>query len=69
MIDRGLKNATTMQTWDEICQDMINLLAQKHYVPAVMRGVVEIGQVLDQYYVRAENDDQNELPNEPIVLN
>ena len=48
---------------------MINLLAQKHYVPAVMRGVVEIGQVLDQYYVRAERDDQNELPNEPIVLN
>ena len=69
VIDRGLKNATTVQTWDEICQDMINLLAQKHYVPAVMRGVVEIGQVLDQYYVRAENDDQNELPNEPIVLN
>ena len=68
VVDRGLKHATTAQTWQDICQHMVGLLMQKHYVPAVMRGVVEIGKVLDVYYLHAENHERNELPNAPIVL-
>ncbi|MFW2152004.1 TPM domain-containing protein [Acinetobacter gyllenbergii] len=69
VIDRGLKNATPIETWNGICQSIVLLLAQKQYLQAVNNGVMEIGQVLDQYYVKTEPNDQNELPNEPIILN
>lgn len=69
VIDRGLKTATPTETWNEICQRIVLHLAQKQYLHAVNNGVTEIGQVLDQYYVKTELNDQNELPNEPIILN
>ena len=69
VIDRGLKNATQAETWNKICQNIVVTLAQKEYLRAVIGGVNEIGQVLDQYYVETDLHDQNELPNEPIILN
>ena len=68
VIDRGLKNATQAETWNEICQNIVVTLAQKEYLRAVTDGVNEIGKVLDQYYVKTDVHDQNELPNEPIIL-
>ena len=68
VIDRGLKNATQAETWNEICQNIIVNLTQKEYLRAVTQGVNEIGQVLDQYYVKTDLHDQNQLPNEPIIL-
>ena len=68
VIDRGLKNATEAETWNEICQNIAIALAQKEYLRAVTGGVNEIGQVLDQYYVKNDLYDENELPNEPIIL-
>jgi uncharacterized membrane protein len=68
VIDRGLKNATQAETWSEICQNIIVTLTQKEYLRAVTGGVNEIGQVLDQYYVKTDLYDENELPNEPIIL-
>jgi len=49
-------------------QNIIVTLTQKQYLRAVTQGVNEIGQVLDQYYVESDLHDQNELPNEPIIL-
>lgn len=69
VIDRGLKNATQAETWNKICQNIAVTLAQKEYVRAVTEGVNEIGLVLDQYYVETDLHDENELPNEPIILN
>ena len=69
VIDRGLKNATQTETWNKICQNIVVTLAQKEYLRAVIGGVNEIGQVLDQYYVKNDLYDENELPNEPIILN
>ena len=69
VIDRGLKDATYIELWHEICQQMVSLLAQKQYLPAVVHGVQRIGQVLDQYYDKNLQDEHNELPDEPIVLN
>ena len=69
VIDRGLKNATQTETWNKICQNIAVTLAQKEYLRAVIGGVNEIGQVLDQYYVKTDLYDENELPNEPIILN
>ena len=68
VIDRGLKNATQAETWNEICQNIVVTLAQKQYLRAVIEGVNEIGQVLDQYYVKTDLQDQNEISNEPIIL-
>ena len=69
VIDRGLKNATQAETWNEICQNIIVNLTQKQYLRAVTEGVNEIGRVLDQYYVKTDLYEENELPNEPIILN
>ena len=69
VIDRGLKNATQTETWNTICQNIVVTLTQKEYLRAVIGGVNEIGQVLDQYYVKNDLYDENELPNEPIILN
>ena len=69
VIDRGLKNATQAETWNKICQNIVVTLAQKEYLRAVIGGVNEIGQVLDQYYVKTDLYEENELPNEPIILN
>jgi uncharacterized membrane protein len=69
VIDRGLKNATQLETWCEICQSIVSKLAQKQYLFAVRSGIEEIGKVLDQYYVNNDSADQNELPNAPIILN
>ena len=69
VIDRGLKNATQTETWNKICQNIVVTLAQKEYLRAVIGGVNEIGQVLDQYYVKTDLYEENELPNEPIILN
>lgn len=69
VIDRGLKNATQPETWYEICQSIVSKLTQKQYLFAVKSGVEGIGRVLDQYYIKNDSADQNELPNAPIILN
>ena len=68
MIDRGIKNATTQQVWDEICQSIIQNLAQQKFKEGVIEGIKQIGEVLDQYYDRKMDDLENELGNKPIIL-
>jgi uncharacterized membrane protein len=68
VIDRGIKNATTQQVWDEICQSIIQNLAQQKFKEGVIEGVKQIGEVLDQYYDRKIDDLKNELGNKPIIL-
>src|SRR5690606_33650369 len=52
VIDRGIKDATTQQVWDEICQNIIQHLVQQQFKEGVIAGVKQIGQILDQYYDR-----------------
>ena len=68
MIDRGIKNATTQEVWDEICQNIIQHLVQQKFKEGVIEGVKQIGEVLDQYYDRKIVDLENELENKPIIL-
>ena len=68
VIDRGIKNATEQQVWDEICQKMVYGLAQREYQQAVILGVKEIGMILDGFYDRKIQDEANELGNKPIIL-
>ncbi|WP_411689818.1 TPM domain-containing protein [Acinetobacter pseudolwoffii] len=68
VIDRGIRNATTQEIWDGICQNIIQNLAQQRFKEGVIEGVKQIGEVLDQYYDRKIDDLKNELGNKPIIL-
>lgn len=68
VIDRGIKQVTTQETWDEICQKITLDLARQNYKVGVVEGVKQIGQVLDHYYDRKIADLNNELGNKPIIL-
>lgn len=69
VIDRGLKNATDVETWQQICALIIEKLKNKQYQQGVLVGVEKIGEVLAQYYDQPIPEQINELPNEPIILN
>ena len=69
VIDRGLKNATQTEIWNQICQRIVYQLAQKQHLEAIKNGICEIGQVLDHYFIKNQNNHENELPDEPIILN
>ena len=69
VIDRGIHRATTQQVWQNICDQMVIALKNKDYRVAVIDGVMEIGNILNQFYDHSIDDQSNELPNAPIILN
>ena len=49
---------------------MISFLTEKQYQAAVKHGVEQIGTVLDDFYGKNNKSEvNNELPNEPYILN
>ncbi|MEK5758351.1 MULTISPECIES: TPM domain-containing protein [Acinetobacter] len=68
VIDRGIKQATAQDVWDQICENIIQQLKQQKYKNGVILGVKQIGEILNQYYDRKMNDLKNELGNKPIML-
>ena len=68
VIDRGIKNATTPEEWHTVCQNIVIGLKKQQYREAVVDGIKEIGQILDQFYDHKIQDVENELPNKPIIL-
>lgn len=69
VIDRGIRNATEQSVWQNICDQMILELKAKRHRNAVVDGVISIGKILNLYYKKVDLQDQNELPNTPIILN
>ena len=69
VIDRGIRNATEQSVWQAICDHMIIELKAKRHRNAVVEGVISIGKVLNLYYKKVDLEEQNELPNTPIILN
>lgn len=69
VVDRGICTESHSQAWQTICEQMIQKLKQDQYREAVVNAVTEIGQVLDQFYDRCNQNDQDELDNQPIILN
>lgn len=69
VIDRGIRSATEQSVWQNICDQMILELKAKRHRNAVVEGVISIGKVLNLYYKKVDLQDQNELPNKPIILN
>ncbi|OTG75801.1 hypothetical protein B9T26_04720 [Acinetobacter sp. ANC 4169] len=68
VIDRGIKTATQQIIWDEICQNMIAQLIEQQFRLAVVIGVRHIGAVLTQFYAQSVKEQNNELENNPIIL-
>ena len=68
VIDRGIKQATTQEVWDQICENIIQQLKQQKYKNGVILGVKQIGEILNQYYDQKIDDLKNELGNKPIIL-
>ncbi|WP_180002729.1 MULTISPECIES: TPM domain-containing protein [unclassified Acinetobacter] len=68
VIDRGIKQATTQEVWNQICENIIQQLKQQKYKNGVILGVKQIGQILNQYYDQKMDDLKNELGNNPIIL-
>ncbi|MGE8557191.1 MAG: TPM domain-containing protein [Acinetobacter sp.] len=68
VIDRGIKTATQQMIWDEICQQMIAQLIQQQFKQAVITGVMNIGEVLNQFYTESIKEQDNELANAPIIF-
>ncbi|HCK31373.1 MAG TPA: hypothetical protein DIT34_05445 [Acinetobacter ursingii] len=69
VIDRGICALTHETEWQMICQHIVAELKAKNYRQAVVTGVLEIGEILDQFYDKQITDRDDELDNSPIILN
>ncbi|WP_180174515.1 TPM domain-containing protein [Acinetobacter sp. YH01022] len=68
VIDRGIQQATEQAVWDDICQNIISQLVDQQFRLAVVTGVKYIGVVLTQFYAQSVKEQNNELENNPIIL-
>lgn len=68
VIDRGLRRGIAQPVWTEICDQMILELKNQQFRQAVIGGISQIGQQLDQFYLHKAVDEDNELDNKPIIL-
>ncbi|MGF4503831.1 hypothetical protein ACQF7B_28550, partial [Klebsiella pneumoniae] len=64
----GICTETHTLAWEAICRTMVQQLKHGEYRAAVVDAVLAIGEVLDQFYMQHDDQDQNELGNEPIIL-
>jgi uncharacterized membrane protein len=69
VFDRGIQQASEQAVWDTICQDMVRLMGQQQYCVALIEAVNKIGTILQAYDAQLKIEVQNELPNEPIIIN
>jgi len=69
VIDRGIKNLTTQQCWDQLCIKMLADLKNKKYREAVCIGIGEIGKILTAFDQHPNIMQNNELSNFPMILN
>lgn len=65
--DRGINQCVTVETWESICHEMEQLFAQGKLEDGVLHGVEQIAQLLIRYFP-AQHENENELPDQPLVL-
>lgn len=69
VIDRGIKKATTVEVWQQICDSIVQDLKNKKYRDGIVFGVTKIGDILNAFYCENYSDLSNEIENSPIILN
>lgn len=65
--DRGIDQFVTHQAWESICHEMELLFALDKFEEGMLYGVEKIGQLLTSHFGAASSN-ENELPNQPVVL-
>lgn len=65
--DRGFNQRVSAEGWAQICRDMEQQFAQGEFEAGVLHGVERISQLLQQYFPANQNN-ENELPNQPILI-
>jgi len=65
--DRGFNQRVSAETWTQICHDMEQQFAEGRFEAGVLHGVEQISQLLQQHFPANQNN-ENELPNQPILI-
>ena len=65
--DRGIHAKVGSWVWEEICRNMETAFKQGNYEGGVVSGIQAVTPHLVKHFPAA-GDDQNELPDKPVVL-
>ena len=65
--DRNINKVVKQTEWNRICGLMESHFSNGDFGNGVIVGIEEIGKHLKEHFPRQEND-QNELPNRPVIL-
>jgi len=66
--DRGVHQHVGSHGWSRISQEMEALFRQGQFEAGVLRGIDQISQVLAQHYPAVNHNNNNELPDAPVIL-
>ena len=67
LADRGIHNKVGEQTWQRICAGMQKAFRAGLFQTGAIEGVEAVGRVLAEHFP-AECENQDELPNTPVIL-
>lgn len=67
LADQGIHEKVPDGTWDEIVQEFIRHVKQKHFAQGYQAAITRCGDVLIQHFPQGESED-NKLPNHLIEL-
>lgn len=65
--DRNINQVVGVKEWQRICQLMQDEFHEGNFEDGVVKGIKEIGALLEQHFP-ISNNDKNELPNKPVIL-
>lgn len=65
--DRGINQRVPAEIWEQICHDMEQQFAEGRFEAGLLHGVERISQLLHQHFPANQNN-ENELPNQPILI-
>lgn len=65
--DRGIHRDVGQQGWQKICREMEQAFRQGHFEEGVVTGIKTVASHLVRHYP-ASGVNENELPNQPVVL-
>ena len=66
--DRGIAAKVSQQAWQEICTHIETSLRQGDFDAGVLQGIADVNQLLAAHFPPTVDNDENELPNKPVVL-
>lgn len=67
--DRGINQAVTQASWNDICQDMVGYFKEDKFTEGLCSGITALGEILQKFYEHDQDDlSGNELANMPRLL-